>query len=189
MSLNQYSTEQLKDMSMLELAYEILLSKKQAISFKELLDQITAILELSEDEVKSRISQFYTDLNIDGRFLSRGENRWGLRAWYPLDQIEEEVLPAAKPKKKKAKKAEEDADDLDVEEFDEIEEEDLDYDEIDEFDDIDEDEDLDEEEEDADFEEDLDDADFEGDEEEVLEDDEYEIDEDSDDNDDDEEKF
>ena len=37
------------------------------------------------------VLQFYTDLNTDGRFLNVGENQWGLRDWYSVDDIEEKV--------------------------------------------------------------------------------------------------
>ncbi|MBM7690653.1 DNA-directed RNA polymerase subunit delta [Peribacillus deserti] len=128
MSLSQYSKEELQEMSLLELAYEYLASQKQAVPFTEMVQEISRLQGLSKEELNSKLSQFYTDLNVDGRFTSIGENRWGLKAWYPVDQIEDEVLPAAKPKKKKAKKADEE-----LEDFDEIEEEDLDYDDLDDF--------------------------------------------------------
>src|SRR5690606_4770508 len=70
-------------------------------TFNELVDEITKTLGLSEEEVRTRISQFYTDLNIDGRFITLGDNRWGLRTWYPYEQIDEEVTHTEKPKKKK----------------------------------------------------------------------------------------
>ena len=47
--------------------------------------------------------QFYTDMNIDGRFLAIAENQWGLREWYPVEQIEEETAPTVKVRKKKRK--------------------------------------------------------------------------------------
>lgn len=186
MSLNQYSKEQLLEMSLIEVAYELLVEKKQPVSFKELMDEIQQLQDLSDEEVTKRIAQFYTDLNVDGRFTSLGENRWGLKTWYPVDQIEEEVVHAAKPKKKKAKKAVE-------EDFDDLEDEDLDFDdedlddlgdeegEDDLLDDVEDDDDLldvDADDEDEDFEDDLDediideDSDDEFDEEEELEDEE-----------------
>jgi DNA-directed RNA polymerase subunit delta len=127
LSLTQYSPEQLKEMSMVEIAYLILSEKKQAITFKELMDEISRLLDLTQEQVEDRIAQFYTDINIDGRFICIGENNWGLRSWYPYDQIEEETQPMVKTKKKKAKKVYDD--DLDIDEIDD----DLDFDELDDY--------------------------------------------------------
>lgn len=155
MSLKKYSKEQLSEMSLLEIAYELLVEKKQPVVFKELMAEISKLQGLPDEEINKRISQFYTDLNVDGRFTSLGENRWGLKAWYPVDQIEDEVVHTAKPKKKKAKKAVvddiEDEDDLDFEE-EELEEDDL----LDEDDDDLIDLDVDDDDDDEDFDEDLD---------------------------------
>jgi DNA-directed RNA polymerase subunit delta len=130
LSLEQYSQEELREMSLVELAYLVLSDKKEAVSFKQLVNEIAAILHLSEEEVRGRIAQFYTDLNIDGRFICIGENRWGLRAWYPYDQIEEETVPVVRTKKKK--KALDEYDD-----FDDIDEDELEYDALDDFEDED----------------------------------------------------
>ena len=45
------------------------------------------------EDIENRIVQFYTDLNTDGRFLNVGENLWGLRDWYSVDDIEEKIAP------------------------------------------------------------------------------------------------
>jgi DNA-directed RNA polymerase subunit delta len=148
-------------MSFIEIAYELLVEKKQAVPFSELLDEIAAIKNLSEQEVRERVAQFYTDLNIDGRYMALGENRWGLRFWYPVDHIEEEVVPVVKPKKKKAKKVK----DEDLDDFDEVEEEeDLEFDEFEEDDLLDdefEEDEIEDESEDEDILEDDDDYDLE----------------------------
>ncbi|MDP4084228.1 MAG: DNA-directed RNA polymerase subunit delta [Bacillota bacterium] len=154
MSLNQYSKEQLQEMSLIEIAYEYLKNSTQAVAFNQLIGEIAAALELSDEVVKSRIAQFYTDLNIDGRFLAVGENRWGLRVWYPVDTVEEEVVITVKAKKKKAKKVV-DEDDLELDDFDEVDE-DLEYEELDLLDEDDDDvveDDFDELDVDDDFEE------------------------------------
>ncbi|WP_353049940.1 DNA-directed RNA polymerase subunit delta [Bacillus sp. ISL-35] len=187
LSLSQYSKEELQEMSLIEVGFEILKEKKQAITFQELMAEIKSVLKLDEADVAERMVQFYTDINIDGRFMSQGEGRWGLRVWYPVDQIEEDNVTTVKPKKKKAKKAV-DEDDLDLDEFDEIDEEDLDYDDIDEFDEddaLDEDDD----EDDEDFDEDLEDSDdFDDDEDELLEEEDEDLPlEDEDDEEEDEE--
>lgn len=186
MSLDQYSTEEVKEMSMLEVAYEVFLTKKQAITFKELVEEVQNILDLSQEEVNGRIAQFYTDLNIDGRFIFVGEAGWGLRSWYPYEQIDEEVQVSVKPKKRKKGKAVVEDDDLDlVDEFDELDEDDLDYDDLDEFDE-EEDEDDSEDSEIVDIDEvddvdnvdepELDEDDFDADEDLLTTDEEFELD-------------
>ncbi|MCA1032131.1 DNA-directed RNA polymerase subunit delta [Bacillus timonensis] len=176
MSLDQYSPIQLKEMSMLEVAYEVFLTKKQAIYFNDLVSEVAQILELSEEQVKKKIAQFYTDLNVDGRFICLGESQWGLRSWYPYEQIDEEVTVVAKPKKKKSKKKK-DAD-LDIDEFDDLDEEDLEFDDLDDYeedDDVIDDEDDDEDEDD-------DDVDVVDEDDDVVDD--FDLDEDSEDDDD-----
>ncbi|WP_423408497.1 DNA-directed RNA polymerase subunit delta [Heyndrickxia sp. MSNUG] len=172
MSLKQYSKEELQEMSLIEAAFELLKEKKQAVTFKELMDEITKVLELSKADVTEKMVQFYTDLNIDGRFMSQGESRWGLRVWYPVDQMEEDNVTTVKPKKKKSKKA---VDEDDLDDFDEIDEEELDYDDVDEFDDEDEDDDLlDDDDDDDDIDDEIEDTEDFDDDDELLDDEEEE---------------
>ncbi|MEN8702034.1 DNA-directed RNA polymerase subunit delta [Bacillus infantis] len=188
MSLDQFTKEELQEMSFIDIAYELLKGTKQQVSFTDIINEYKTRLEVSDEEIRSRIAQFYTDLNLDGRFIAMGENRWGLRSWYPVDTMEEETMTAAKPKKKKAKKAAKTEDvDLDLDEYDELDEEDIEYDDLD-----DDDDDLDEDDDDL-LEDDLDedsDDDFEDDDDELLEDDldeDEELDEDDEELDEDEE--
>ncbi|HDR6309338.1 TPA: DNA-directed RNA polymerase subunit delta [Bacillus cereus] len=122
MNFKQYSPEELKECSMIEVVHSVLGDKKQATTFNELVQEIAQVLGLSQEQVNAKLAQFYTDLNIDGRFINLGENRWGLRSWYPYEQIDEEILPQPKPKKKR--KVEEDG-------FDDYIEEDEDFDDAD----------------------------------------------------------
>jgi DNA-directed RNA polymerase subunit delta len=166
---------------MIELAYEIMASKKQPLAFKEMVEEIGRLLDLTEEELRARMSQFYTDLNIDGRFLTIGENKWGLRSWYPYDQIEEEIVQPVKAKKKGKKKVADEDEDFDLEDFDEVEDEE--YDDLDDIDSLEEDDDdlLDDDDDDDDDDED-EDEDFDD---ELLDDD-LDLDEDSDDEEEDE---
>ncbi|AYF09261.1 MULTISPECIES: DNA-directed RNA polymerase subunit delta [Bacillus] len=151
MNFKQYSPEELKECSMIEVVHSVLGDKRQATTFNELVQEIAQVLGLSQEQVNAKLAQFYTDLNIDGRFINLGENRWGLRSWYPYEQIDEEILPQPKPKKKR--KVEEDG-------FDDYIEEDEDFDDADGNEEEEEVEDLDKvlEEEDGD-DDDLDDLD------------------------------
>lgn len=148
LSLKQLALEDIKEMSLIEVAFEILKEKKQAVSFQDLVKEIAELQHLSTEEIQHKISQFYTDLNVDGRFSTTGENRWGLKEWYPIDQVEDEMTNPVKPKKKKAKK-------VVLDEFEDLDEEDLDEFEEDVVDDdillVEEDDDLlDDDEEDLD---------------------------------------
>jgi DNA-directed RNA polymerase subunit delta len=116
LSLAKYSKEELKELSLIEMTYEYFVNRKAPVAFNELIKDLQKASGKTEKEIKSRIAQFYTDMNVDGRFLSLGDNRWGLRVWYPVDAVVEEVAPVIKPKKKKAKKV------VDEVGFDEIEE-------------------------------------------------------------------
>ena len=189
MSLNKYSKEDLLEMSLIEIAYELLTERNEPIFFQDLMKEIASLQGLSKAEVEKRIAQFYTDLNVDGRFTSLGENRWGLKIWYPVDQIEEEVVhAAAKPKKKKkAKKAA-----VVVDDFDELDEEDLDFDDDIEEDEDDVDEDDDDILADADIDEVLIDDDVEEDEEdledEIIEDEAFVLDDEEEEDEEEEDK-
>lgn len=119
--------EQLKEESLIDLAYAILEDKKQAMPLNQLLKEIQALNGISDEDLKNRLVQFYTDLNVEGRFLLNHENGWGLREWYKVETIEEETAPTIKSRKKKAKATDDDDEELvDLEEEDVLFEEDYD---------------------------------------------------------------
>ena len=181
MNFREMTQEQLREESLIDLAYAILEDRKSAINFNDLLAEIKSYNGMTDAELKERLVQFYTDLNVEGRFLLNQENGWGLREWYKVETIEEETAPTVKTRKKK-KVTEDDEDEDDILELDE---EDVVFEEdFDEFVDEDEDEEEDVVEElelleddteelDAEIEEELidgDDDEFELDDEEELED-------------------
>ncbi|WP_339226493.1 DNA-directed RNA polymerase subunit delta [Oceanobacillus sp. FSL K6-2867] len=143
MSLDKYSHEELQEMSMIELASKILFDEKKALNFRDIFDKIAEIKGFSDSEKENNIAQFYTDMNVDGRFLTLGSSMWGLKRWYPVEQAQEELTEIPKKKRVK-KKTEEEVEEVD----DELDITDEDIDEIveDFTDDDDFDEDFDEEE-------------------------------------------
>ena len=95
---------------MIEVARAILSDRHETMGFNDLLNEVQAFTGKSDEEIRTRLSQFYTDLNIDGSFISLGDTMWGLRSWYPIDSIDEAVHldleeeVEGKPKKKKKRK-------------------------------------------------------------------------------------
>ena len=173
LNFRDMTQEQLREESLIDLAYAILEDRKSAINFNDLLKEIQAVNGISDEELKSRLVQFYTDLNVEGRFLLNQEGGWGLREWYKIETIEEETAPTVKARKKKKAVVDEDE-----EEIEDLDEDDVVFEE--DFDEFVEDEDEDEEEV-ADIElltEDIEDLDAEIDEDLIEEDeDEFEIEE------------
>ena len=147
------------ELSMVEVAHAILEAKNEVLDFNQLLVEIQEYMELSDEALESRMARFYTDLNIDGSFISLGDNRWGLRAWYPIDSIDEEIATSMedeevkKPRKKSKKVNAFGSDDLidynddDPEDEELIDDEDLDSDDLDDEIDVDLDDDVEEEDE------------------------------------------
>lgn len=138
------------ELSMIEVAHAILTQKADVMDFSDLVNQIQKYLEKSDSEIRDSLAQFYTDLNIDGRFISLGDNRWGLRSWYAVDSINEEVNHGIEdeedeetPRRKKRKKVNAfisgDADAIDYND-DDPEDADLADDDEDSFEDEDDDE-------------------------------------------------
>lgn len=126
MNIRELTKEELLEESFVDLTYAILEETKETKLFLELVAELQSLIGLTEEEMKKNLAQYYTDLNIDGRFLILGENRWGLRQWYPVEQIEEESAPTVKArKKKKTKLTDEEFDEMDLELEDELDFEDF----------------------------------------------------------------
>ncbi|PMD68119.1 DNA-directed RNA polymerase subunit delta [Companilactobacillus nuruki] len=92
MKFDKFKDQNKDELSLIEVAYEILNeNKKEVMNFSDIINEIQDYLGKSDEEIKRALPQFYTDLNNDGSFLSLGENVWGLRKWYPYDSVDEEV--------------------------------------------------------------------------------------------------
>ena len=60
--------------SLMDVAYDILSSKKRAIQFKKLWEEVSKKTGASID----KISDFYSDFTLDSRFAQLKENKWDL---------------------------------------------------------------------------------------------------------------
>ena len=148
LELDIFKGQNKEELSMIEVAHAILAKNGEPMPFVDLVNEIQTYLGKSDEEIRERLSQFYTDLNVDGSFISLGENTWGLRTWYPFESIDEALIHGDdeededRPKRKKRKKVNaflaDAADDDDVIDYDSDDPED-DDDDIDDSDDNDDD--------------------------------------------------
>ena len=159
MALTQFGNHPKEELALVEIASAILEENKAVMPFSSLVQEIQEFLGIDSETFKERLSQFYTDLNTDGSFISLGNNEWGLRAWYPVDAIDEsiheiddeDVIPKRKKSVKKVNVFADSAADDDVidyndddpedEDFGEVEEESVDHDTTDSEVEVDDDED------------------------------------------------
>lgn len=130
------SSEQAKEMPMVDLAFEVLKSANTPYYYRDLMAEIAKIKGFTEEDVTKVIAMLYTEINVDGRFACVGNNLWGLKRWYPVDNKSDDMSSTKRPRI-----INDDDDDLDEEEY--IEEEEESYvAEDDEFDAFDEDREL-----------------------------------------------
>ncbi len=73
--------------SLLDYAYEYVKQSKDLVSFKDLWAYVCKEAGLSEEEAAKRVSGFYTNLLLDGRFVTLGENKWDLRTRQTFDKV------------------------------------------------------------------------------------------------------
>lgn len=71
-----------------DIAYDYLNQKKTSVSFKELWEVVTNALGFDEKTARNKISHFYTDLTMDGRFTSGENNTWDLKSNSYYEEIE-----------------------------------------------------------------------------------------------------
>lgn len=93
------------ELSMIEVAHEILEQRGAVMEFNELLLAVQDYLELSENDLEKKMFVFYTEMNTDGSFIPYGgNNSWGLRSWFPIDSIDEEITAIEEETSSKSKK-------------------------------------------------------------------------------------
>ena len=79
--------ENYKNESMVDVAYSVLKDLNKITRFCDLYSEVAIRLELTEQEKEDRISQFYTGLSLDGRFVTLGDNEWDLRSNQTYDKV------------------------------------------------------------------------------------------------------
>lgn len=111
MSLKNLSTEKKAKMPLVELTRLLMLEEKKEMKFKDAFNKAADLKGLSDSARGDRISQYYTDLNVEGNFVTSGSNMWGLKSWYKdvkTEEEDDEVVVRRKVTRKRKKKADDD---------------------------------------------------------------------------------
>ena len=72
--------------SLLDLAFEVISSKSESCSFDALWNEICEQAGFDSGDI-SKKSRFYTNIMLDGRFVTLGENQWDLRSRHTFDKV------------------------------------------------------------------------------------------------------
>ena len=111
MELEVFAGQEKSELSMIEVARAILETRgrNHEMYFNDLVNEIQNYLEKSNSDIREALPLFYTELNVDGSFISLGDNKWGLRSWYAIDEVDEEIITLEEdneeaPKKRKKKR-------------------------------------------------------------------------------------
>src|SRR5699024_7535758 len=111
MGLKKYTKEQIEKMPMIELANVLLAEKKEEMNFLELFQLVAEQKGFTESQKEDLLARFYTDLNVDGRFTTLGNNIWGLKRWFPVDQTSEKSLAEVRKRDAEEDELEDELDD------------------------------------------------------------------------------
>ena len=73
--------------SMVEVGYELLEKKQGPQKFNKFWSEVSQVLGLDESEANEYISDFYTNLTLDERFVLLEDNTWDLRDRQSFDKV------------------------------------------------------------------------------------------------------
>ena len=73
--------------SLLDYAYDYVSGQTQPSKFQDIWEYCVKEAGLSEEEANAKVSRFYTNLMLDGRFVTLGENQWDLRARHKYETV------------------------------------------------------------------------------------------------------
>ena len=73
--------------SLLDYAFDCISQSKEPVNFKDLWAYVVKESGMDEELAARKISSFYTNLMLDGRFVTLGENNWDLRTRHSFDKV------------------------------------------------------------------------------------------------------
>ena len=99
----------------IDVAYDYLKAQKHSVSFRDLWQVVKAQLGFTDAQAQKKISQFYTDLTLDGRFTSLENNVWDLKSNHKFDEVFIDTANLLDEDPEDEEETEQDSDELDLE--------------------------------------------------------------------------
>ena len=110
---------------MVEVGYELLEKKQGPQKFNKFWNEVSEVLGLDENEAEVYVSDFYTNLSLDERFVLLEDNTWDLRERQSFEKVHidmNDIYSEIDEEEKELKEDEEEEDDY-SNEYDESEDE------------------------------------------------------------------
>ena len=73
--------------SLLDYAYDYVSGQSQQSKFEDIWAYCVEQAGLTKEEANNKVSRFYTNLMLDGRFVTLGENEWDLRVRHKFEKV------------------------------------------------------------------------------------------------------
>ena len=73
--------------SLLDYAYDYVSGQSQQSKFEDIWAYCVQEAGLSKEEADAKVSRFYTNLMLDGRFVTLGENEWDLIIRHKFEKV------------------------------------------------------------------------------------------------------
>ena len=86
----------MNEKSLLDYGFDVLNASKDPLKFVDLFNAAVKLsgIELAENEIKTKMSKFYTSLSLDGRFVTLTDNFWDLRCRHVFEQVHLDMIDA-----------------------------------------------------------------------------------------------
>ena len=112
--------------SLIEFAYEFVSSHEGSVNFTEIWNYVKEQSGLSEEDAAKKAGQFFTNMMLDGRFVTLGENEWDLRERHTFDKVHIDMKDVYSDDDEASDVDAEELDSEEIEEYEETKEEDSD---------------------------------------------------------------
>jgi len=73
-----------KNVSGIDLAYQLLKERKADIYFRDLLTEVLTAKKVAPYLMTQAMAELHTQVNMDSRFSFKGKGYWGLTEWIPV---------------------------------------------------------------------------------------------------------